>query len=207
MRGSRRSVRPRRRRDEGVAGHADAGSCRSRSAPVRLTEVVALVVDVAAAGRPAVRVQQHQGVLLVGLQAIAGWPSSHSTGGITSVEIAQERLGGDGRAGAAGRSARCRRARRAGSAAWLRRARPGARRNESGQAVRLVAGGPKGCPEHHVQPGDRKRPRRVNAQPAGRHDVEPRVCGLPAGGQAAAAAAGALRTAQHSLADSRGASW
>lgn len=58
--------------DKGVAGGADAGKAALELGTVGLAEVVALVVSVAAADGPALGVEDHERVLLVGLESDAG---------------------------------------------------------------------------------------------------------------------------------------
>ena len=88
--------------DEGVAGGADAGKPALEFGAAGLAEVVALVVAVAAADGPAVGVEEHQGVLLVGFQGDARRGVQPEHGAYDVVEVAQEPLGGDGAGGPAG---------------------------------------------------------------------------------------------------------
>lgn len=94
--------------DEGVAPLTDTGQSGVQFRVARRAEVVALVVAVAGAGGPPVLVEQHEGVLLVGLQGHPRLTVQPENRTDDVAEVAQEPLGGDGSdraSGASGESA------------------------------------------------------------------------------------------------------
>lgn len=172
--------------DEGVADRSDAGEPAVEHGAVGLTEVVALIVAVAAADRPALGVEEDQGVLLVCFEGDSGVAVEPEDRLHDAVQVAQEPLGGDGGRGPAGGGGEA--ADDVGEAgAHLRPVRPGARGGEPGDADGVVVPVERVVAQHDVEAGNGFALGGVDREPGGvPDDVESGVDGVPLPGESGA---------------------